>query len=601
MKQNFYTDLITCVFILSIAACKSFPKRPLQISQGDYTYAKKAISYIIEEEIDKNKLQDVRISFTNDTKILYASDGKREISKEIGQDKAKFRIGSITKLFTAIAIMKLYEEKKIDLDSPLRKYLSNFKMLSAKAQTDKVTIRTLLNHHAGVPAIEKDFFLTDKTPAEDILTVLQKERLNFTPGERFQYCNTCYTLLGKVIEEQSKKPYGQYIQNTILQPLGMNDTGIFDPQKTQNLLAGYEIGLFGFREVKAAPIRDKPAGDLVSTLADMSKFGMFFCKGGKDSTILKPETLQSMYKIYHRSSPLSNYRKYGLGFMVNFLNIPHSKLNVGHAGDLPGHTAALYFLPEEKLAAVILTNTGTGRMARFKLANEGLAYFLEGQNGKKHSPAHFPEDNKTIQVKQDLQKLTGGYNSDMGIAFFLSGKKDHLNLQAHNLNGSLYPKSETSYQIKAKILGLFSIDIAPLLFGADRVRFHFLPEKPGYAYMQMQYGNFTFYSLFEKSKPVPKDIDIQSILGTYRLTAESIKHINQEQLPLYYLKIYQDKQGYLIGEKFLVKGDDSIGKVYFSVFDKQAKVLSFMPLGKVNVEADRLRVSGLEFFKVTEQ
>ena len=167
--------------------------------------------------------------------VLVARDGKPIFRKSYGfADRewdipntpgTKFRLGSITKQFTATCIMQLVEAGKINVDDPISKYYAD-----SPAAWSKVTIHHLLTHTSGMPSYTElpGFFqkqaMSDRTP-EEIIKLTQDQPLQFEPGSKFRYDNTGYIILGYVIEKVSGEKYADYLQKHIFDPLGMHDTG----------------------------------------------------------------------------------------------------------------------------------------------------------------------------------------------------------------------------------------------------------------------------------------------------------------------------------------------------------------------------------------
>src|SRR5688572_17307322 len=173
--------------------------------------------------------------------VLVAQDGKPVLRKGYGfanveweipnTPDTKFRLGSITKQFTALAILQLAEAGKLSLDDPAKKYYSD-----APPAWDKVTVHHLLNHTSGIPSYTSiPNFFRDKArdplkPAE-IVKLTQDKPLEFEPGEKMIYSNSGYVLLGHIIEKASGEEYADYMRKHIFEPLGMKNTG-YDMQKT---------------------------------------------------------------------------------------------------------------------------------------------------------------------------------------------------------------------------------------------------------------------------------------------------------------------------------------------------------------------------------
>ena len=166
--------------------------------------------------------------------VLVSRDGTVLFSKGWGManlehdvrvtTKTKFRIGSVTKQFTAAAILKLQEDGKLSVDDPLSKFIPDY------PRGDEVKLHHLLTHTSGIHSFtsKPEFFATvaSSTTPEEMIESFQNDPFDFSPGEKFQYNNSGYFLLGHIIAKVSEKSYGEYLRETFFEPLGMHDTGV---------------------------------------------------------------------------------------------------------------------------------------------------------------------------------------------------------------------------------------------------------------------------------------------------------------------------------------------------------------------------------------
>lgn len=330
MKQKTITILI---FLFSI--CNLF-------AQNDF----KEIDNFIEEQMQSWHIPNISIAITNKDSILYIN--------EFGKDKSKgnYLIGSISKSFTAIAIMQLVEQGKINLDDFVIKHLTWFET-NNKNISDKITIRHLLNQTSGLP--KRAGFFTPKSKNQDEIENEYKNyllSLNVDEniiGKVHIYCNLNYQLLGQIIQKVSGLKYADYINKFILVPCDMKNT-FATYQQTQNfgLKNGYQY-LFGYPIKRSFKYNDNgiAAGDIASNADDLSKFLRVLLKNGqtdKDSLLAK-NTLKQM------ETPFSN--RYGMGFSIGDWNGLHS---IRHSGLSKNYSSAINILPNQNYGIVILTN-----------------------------------------------------------------------------------------------------------------------------------------------------------------------------------------------------------------------------------------------------
>jgi CubicO group peptidase (beta-lactamase class C family) len=206
---------------------------------------------------------------------ILLSKGYGYANREVGvpnSPEMKFRLGSITKQFTAMLIMQLYERGEIGIHDPLSAYLDDF------PEGDKITIHHLLSHTSGIPNFTSfpDYSKTMMIPAtlEELIDRFRDKPLEFEPGSTYSYSNSGYILLGYIIEHVTKIPYADVVREYIFDVVGMPDSGYDDPRKIiGNRAAGYEFD--GNRVLNASYIDmsiPHAAGALFSTVEDLYKW-----------------------------------------------------------------------------------------------------------------------------------------------------------------------------------------------------------------------------------------------------------------------------------------------------------------------------------------
>jgi CubicO group peptidase (beta-lactamase class C family) len=255
----------------------------------------------------------------------------------------RFRIGSLTKQFTAASILLLAERGKLRLEDPVSKYLDN-----PRAAWRGITLLHLLTHTSGIVSItdlpgEQAALTRGGTPAE-IVERFRNQPLLFPPGTQARYSNSGYILLGMVVEKVSGEPYAAFLQKNIFDPLAMRDTGIDnDADILQKRASGYRMEAGTLRHADFIDIRIPfAAGDLYSTTHDLARWqeALF---GGK---LLQPESLRRM------TTPGKD--DFGLGVMVKQ---DQGERVISHTGGIQGFVADLRYYPEKRLSVIVLSNT----------------------------------------------------------------------------------------------------------------------------------------------------------------------------------------------------------------------------------------------------
>jgi CubicO group peptidase (beta-lactamase class C family) len=254
----------------------------------------------------------------------------------------KFRLGSITKQFTAVCILLLEERGKLNINDPVKKYLPD-----APAAWDKITIFHLLTHTSGIPSFTgfPDYQATQAaaTTPEQLVARFRDKPLEFQPGGKWNYSNSGYALLGYLLEKISGQSYADFLEQNIFKPLAMNDSG-YDSNSAIILhrASGYVLGPHG--PLNAGFVHMSipfSAGALYSTTEDLLRWaqGLF---GGK---VLSPASLQKMI------TPFKN--DYALGIASQ---TESGRQKISHGGGIDGFNTFLAYYPADKLTVVVLGN-----------------------------------------------------------------------------------------------------------------------------------------------------------------------------------------------------------------------------------------------------
>jgi D-alanyl-D-alanine carboxypeptidase len=305
------------------------------------------------------------VLIANRGKILFNHGYGMATSHDANDQNTVFHIGSITKQFTAAAILKLVEEGKLDLHTSINEYLPK------KYQSDywhKVTIHHLLSHTSGIADYDETYydpkklgFVSPEIEAKMLQETGQKE-LEFEPGTKFNYCNIGYTLLGIILEQQSGKKYTDIIQEYFLTPLQMSSTRFHEenyiPQRED--AAGFRWDFQNKKWVKDESekiVGTIPDGGILSTAHDLFKWSAVI--EGKRHDILSADIIKLM------STPVPNtfgpYGAYGYGLWIHeFMGTK----KIYHTGWMDGFTADFWLFTEKDLVIIVLCNNTTANTAK---------------------------------------------------------------------------------------------------------------------------------------------------------------------------------------------------------------------------------------------
>jgi len=282
-----------------------------------------------------------------------------------------YSICSISKLFTSISLMQLYEAGKVRLDEPVTTYLP-WATIQPAADSGPITLRGLLTHSSGIPR-ESDFAYwspPDFTfPTREEVKAKIASQLALYPAETyFQYSNLGLTLVGETVAAVSGETYAQYAQAHVLTPIGLNDTRTFMPIDLygKRLAVGYgALKRDGTRDLlKSFDTRGMtPAAGYTSTVEDLGKFAswQFRVLRTGHTEVLQAPTLREMQRVQFMDPGWAT--SYGLGFAVEHMD---DHIYVGHAGDCPGYQTAFFMRNDDQTAVIVLDNSAerTGALVK---------------------------------------------------------------------------------------------------------------------------------------------------------------------------------------------------------------------------------------------
>ncbi len=343
-----------------------------------------------------------------------------------------FKLGSVTKQFTAAAILQLAEKKKLSLDDELAKYVPQYGHADAH-----ITLEQLLRHTSGVPSYTETpgfaIHERDDLSHDQVLALFKDLALDFPPGTKWKYSNSNYYLLGMVIEKVTGQPYARYLDEHIFRPLKMAHTGYGDAAHfPADVVIGYDHADDSY--TPSAPVSMAApfsAGAVVSTVDDLARWA----RAIDAHKILQPASWERA--ISDGKLPDGKTTHYGLGWGLSEWNGHHV---ISHGGAIPGFSADVLLLPDEHVFVAILCNALPAADPPEGLALK-LAALAIGQ------PIVDP---KTVAVDgAALDKFAGVYKVDDQVRMFVRHDGDHLTSQRSP--GSLlvlYPLSPTQFFVK---------------------------------------------------------------------------------------------------------------------------------------------------------
>ena len=371
--------------------------------------------------------------------VLVSRNGKAIFSKGYGManleldvpnaPNTKFRLGSITKQFTAAAVLLLQERGKLSVQDPVCKYVD-----ACPPAWSEVTVHHLLTHTGGVPSFTNfpDYMTKMMMPEkiDSMIARFKDKPLDFKPNEKWNYSNSGYFLLGHIIEKASGESYEAFLQKNIFDPLGMSNSG-YDYHATilKNRATGYSLR--NGKVVNSAVIdmsQPYSAGSLYSTVEDLLKWNeaLFSDK------VLSPKSREAMF------TAVKNNYGYGIGIQQKF-----NRRMISHGGGINGFSTSLAGFPDEKVTVVVLRNRDYGGPGPGAIGSDLAAIVF----GEKYEIPSVPVEAKVDPKVFDA--YVGRYELAPALVITISREGDRLMAQASGQQRfALYPQSETSFFAK---------------------------------------------------------------------------------------------------------------------------------------------------------
>ncbi len=392
------------------------------------------LSQTIEGAMEQANITGLSVALVDDQEIVWAEGfGYADKANDVrATPETLYRVASVSKLFTATAIMQLVDQGKIDLDEPLQTYLPEFSVKSHFPDADPMTVRNLLTHHSGLPSDWINGMIAEGGEGDDMQALTMRSFASMLdeikdtsvpnpPNTMFSYSNVGYSVLGHVIESVTGQEFSAYVDETLLKPTGMSDSSfMFTPDMASSLSKEYENG----EEQEFSWMRDIPAGNLHSTVLDLGAFmSMMFADGKAGSQqILQPQTVAEMWRPQNDDVPLDFNARWGLSWWLLDIGVGYGGKTAWHSGNLGRYNALLVTLPEHKLGVVLLSNSAEAEGLNFYFAPTILEHALEIKTGITRPPV---EPSELVALSPDeVQSYEGLYTTSVGLVSIRSEATD---------------------------------------------------------------------------------------------------------------------------------------------------------------------------------
>ncbi|HEX3149943.1 MAG TPA: serine hydrolase [Gemmataceae bacterium] len=344
-----------------------------------YAEAIKSLETMIERERQDAGIPGLSIAVVEDQTVLWSKGfGHANLAKtKAASTDTVYRVGSVSKLFTDIAVMQLVEEGKLDLDAPVTKYLPEFKPTNSFGKD--ITLRQLMSHRSGLvrePPVG-NYFDADPPSLEKTVASLNGIPLVYEPGTKIKYSNAAIAVVGRVVERVDGRPFAKAVRERVLVPLGMTHSDFEPTAAVKAQLSEAQMWTYHGRDFPAPTFElgEGPAGCMYSTVTDLARFASTLFADGKP--VLKAESLQKMLTPQFAKPDAKD--GFGLGFMLGELD---GQKRIGHGGAIYGFSTELAILPESKLGVIVIANKDVANRVTTRIADVALRTLLAAKADK---------------------------------------------------------------------------------------------------------------------------------------------------------------------------------------------------------------------------
>ena len=357
-----------------------------------------------DQSMEELNIPGAAVVVVKDGEILFSEGyGFADLERQIPVDPAQtvMRVGSVSKLFTATAAMQLVEQGLLDLNTDVNVYLTALQI--PQDYSEPVTLHQLLTHTAG---FEDRFIGTIAPSPEELLPLGEYLEANvpkrvLEPGSVHSYSNYSFALAGQLVEEVTGTPFSQYVDENILQPLGMSRSTFeqpLPPELAKDFAVGYFVTDGTYEPGDFVYLQEPPEGAMSSTAEDMARFMIAHLQNGRyeDVRILEEDTARQMHEQQFTHDP--QLPGLGYSFKERFVN---GERLIGHGGDIGTYSSQMILHPEDDLGLFVVYNVFNDALRERLVTAFMDRFYGEG------SPATAPA---TVELSQeDLERFTGGY------------------------------------------------------------------------------------------------------------------------------------------------------------------------------------------------
>ncbi|MGD1847606.1 MAG: serine hydrolase domain-containing protein [Salibacteraceae bacterium] len=493
---------------------------PAGFTQNEYSIsdsARQQLDSAYREVLEKYKVVGASLAIVDSNGIVYAQGyGFQDREQQVpATENTIYRIGSISKSFTALSIMQLQEQGALHVGDPIGKHIPELKVHSRFDADNPLLIEDILTHTSGLPSdLWSGFFCDTPPPTDWLVGTLNNCTMAAPAGYQHSYSNAGYGLLGELVQQTTAKTYQNYLTENIFAPLNMSASYVDQPTEEQAAL--YSKGYLDGKAVDEGIIRDQGAGLVHSNVLDMAHYIQMYLQRGQfeGRQIVDKASMEAMERNAVGDLVLATDAQWGFGLYADSMSWKSETDTlvtriVGHGGDTWAYHADFAYLPEMKLGAIILTNTDRGvRIASAKTVLEKYLEYEHKVRFKKHKKAvKAPVGDQIASPEQVVgEYYFQGLALKVKYTKIITFKQSGVKVILTPVNDSLV------YSAKAKILGIYPVKV-------KNQRFRFV-TKDGEVFFKVIYmHNGSEDYVARKSSSGPLNSSWSERLGSYTVVS----------------------------------------------------------------------------------
>ena len=456
--------LIFWIFLAAaLVGCTGQVAEPTRIDKGDSNAVTGALTEQIEREMKSKEIAGLSVALIDDQRVVWARGfGWADVeARRPATPDTLYRVGSVSKLFTALELLKLRDQGKLQLDRPVTAVLPGFSIRGRAPDSPPITLRALAAHHSGLPTDRLNGMWTPR-PASlaALMDELPDETLAAVPQAQYRYSNLGFSVLGRAIEVVTGQPFERAMERDLLIPLGMKRSRF-----TQALPKDVEVAT-GYRKNVPLPwltLRDTPAGGLTSSVTELAQLlKLVFAEGAVDGRrVVSARSVAESLSPQFAGLPADFGHRVGLSWMLSGVQTATGDAVVWHNGAAPPFQATVAMLPQDRLGVVVLSNSEAAGQIQLDLAARALGLLKMARQGGVYRPVPAVESPAVPLAPGKIERYAGDYVV-LGQMLRVEVEGDRLKTKFQGANLELVPVGEGRFSIRARVMGLLSFELPNL-------------------------------------------------------------------------------------------------------------------------------------------